>query len=157
MRSIFNGGSTPPPQGNVFPFGLGGTGGSPLLTQALTGVGSTGLPGGGLLQGSPQPQSFDLMRAFEGAATRGPSAESLSSQLLNQRMLIASQEVANRDANSSPPAGTQQQLQQQQQQQQQQHTDGGQGGVTIDTFDNLIGKSKIFQQHQGGLQNSMKN
>ena len=107
---------------NVLPFGLGGTGGSPLLPQALTGVagtGSTGLPGGGLFQASPQPQPFDLMRAFEGAATRGPSAESLSSQLLNQGMLIASQEVANRDANSSPVASTQQQPQQQQQQQQQ--------------------------------------
>ena len=39
-------------------------------------------------------QRFDLSHAFKGAAMLGPSAESLSAQLLLQRMAAAAQEVA---------------------------------------------------------------
>ena len=82
------------------------------------------------------------MRAFDGAANLGPSAESLSAQLLNQRMMVASQEVANKAAISAPAAST--------------APNGLQEGVTSDTFDNLIGNSKLFQQHRDEINTNIE-
>ena len=98
------------------------------------GAGSTGLFGIGLSQGSPPQQRFDLSQAFAGAANLEPSAESLSAQLLLQRMSATAQDIATQPA--APPSGVGM------------TSAGSQGDTTADTFDRLIEKSSVFRRRR---------
>ena len=98
------------------------------------GTGSTGLFGIGLSQCSPPSQGFDHSRALAGAPNLEPSVESLSAQLLLQRMTAAAQEVASKAVAPSPGVGT--------------PSAGSQGATTVDAFDRLMEKSNVFQRQR---------
>ena len=79
-------------------------------------------------------QRFDLSQAFAGAANLEPSAESLSAQLLLQRMTAAAQDIATKPA--APPSGVGV------------ASAGSQGAITAGTFDRLMEKSSVFQRQR---------